>query len=217
MPAVMVRPSGTSTSIRIGWMYPATPIRLEHLESPARLGPVGPPVARRAGRCGSRRAAAVRMAMASPPRPWRAIGCRLSVRAHFSHTCGEWYQASRRASHRGRSMSRPSRASRAGRSVVESSTATATTMSPPMPDAPGLDQRREEERAESHHDGEPRGDHRRRRPSASCAIAASRRRQPAAQLLPEPGHDQQRIVDADAEPDHRRHVEHEDRHRRDRG
>ena len=60
-------------------------------------------------------------------------GCRLSVRAHFSHTWGAWYQVSRRASQRGRSMSRPSMASRAGRRVIESSTATATTMSPPIP------------------------------------------------------------------------------------
>jgi hypothetical protein len=61
------------------------------------------------------------------------IGCRESVRAHFSQTWGAWYQVSRRASHLGRSISRPSTASRAGRSVIESSTAMATTMSPPRP------------------------------------------------------------------------------------
>ena len=55
------------------------------------------------------------------------------MRAHFSQTCGAWYQVSRRASQRGRSISRPSMASRAGSRVIESSTATATTMSPPMP------------------------------------------------------------------------------------
>ncbi len=46
---------------------------------------------------------------------------------------GAWYQARRLASHRGVSMARPRMASRAGRSVVESSTATATTTRPLSP------------------------------------------------------------------------------------
>ena len=76
---------------------------------------------------------AVRMAMVTPPYTIARIGCRARVRAHFSQTWGAWYQARRRASHLGRSISRPITASRAGRRVTESSTATATTMRPPIP------------------------------------------------------------------------------------
>ena len=76
---------------------------------------------------------AVRTAIVTPPYTMARTGWPSRVRAHFSHTWGAWYQASRRASHFGRSISRPSTASRAGRRVTESSTATATTMRPPIP------------------------------------------------------------------------------------
>ena len=46
------------------------------------------------------------------------------------------------------------------------------------------------------------------RTAAACGL------RPGVQLFAKPRHDQQRIVDADAEADHRDHVEHEHRHRR---
>jgi hypothetical protein len=113
-------------------MKPATPIA-ESASSPSPASvPVGhqcldgsPILMKKTGK--------VRIAITAPPYASARIGWRLSVRAHFSQICGAWYQVSRRASQRGRSISRPRMASRAGRRVIESITATATTMSPPIP------------------------------------------------------------------------------------
>ena len=106
--------------------------RRERLQALAGFGARRPPVARRQSDLDEEhREREQRDDRAAVPSA--RIGWRLSVRAHFSHTCGAWYQVRRSASQRGRSISRPSTASRAGRSVIESSTATATTMSPPMP------------------------------------------------------------------------------------
>ena len=83
-------------------------------------------------------------------------------------------------------------------------------------DAPGLDQRRQEQRAEPDHHRESRGDDRLAR-RHHRAHRGQQGPQAASQLLAEAGHHQQRIVDAHAEADHGRHVEHEDRHRREMG
>ncbi len=80
-----------------------------------------------------RNSGAVSSAMPIPPSSSARLGWRWRLRAHFSQACGEWYHVSLRASHLGRSMSRPMIASSTGRSVVESSTAAATTTRPPSP------------------------------------------------------------------------------------
>ena len=190
-------------------------MRERTLESLAGLGSRGPPVARgkpdpdpeERGREDGDRDRAVHHG---------ADRMAARVRAHFSHTWGAWYQASRRASHFGRSISRPSTASRAGRRVTESSTATADHDEPADPHASGLDHRGEQQGAEPHHHGEARGDDRGagRHQRADRGLAPP---ETVAQLLAEPGHHQQRVVDAHAESDHRGHVEHEDRHRRHAG
>ena len=75
----------------------------------------------------------VRSAIAAPPIATARHGRWPSQRAQRSHPVGAWNRASGRASHFGRSMLRPRIASAAGRNVVASSTATATTSSPPTP------------------------------------------------------------------------------------
>ena len=97
---------------------------LEHLDAGAGLGSGRPPVPRRAapiriqnsGR-GEDRDARRRPAPAPAGDAGRECG------PIFPSRCGEWYQVSRRASQRGRSIRGPIIASRAGSSVVESSTA----------------------------------------------------------------------------------------------
>jgi len=127
-----VCPAGASTTRRTGWITPATPIVVSvstPLPASVSLGHQcrdGRPMR-------IQNTGAVRSAIASPPIVTARQGCRLSVRAQVSQMRGACHHASLRASQRGRSMLRPMMASRAGRSVVESSTATATTTRPPIP------------------------------------------------------------------------------------
>ena len=77
----------------------------------------------------------------------------------------------------------------------------------------GLGERREQERGESHHHGEARRHHGmprgRDRPHGSIPRSES-----GVEFFPEAGDHQERIIDPDAQPDHRDHVQDEDRHRR---
>ncbi len=130
--AVVRSPSGTSTRTRIGRMTPTAPRSARACTPrPASVAVGHQPRAGRSMRI--HMSGAVSTAIVVSPRIMARRGWRLSVRAHFSQICGEWYQASRLASHRGRSMERPNVASSAGRKVTHISTATATTTRPPIP------------------------------------------------------------------------------------
>ena len=83
---------------------------------------------------------------------------------------------------------------------------------PADPDRAGLGERRQGQRRESDHDGQSRGHHSGPR-RLNGAYGGVDRCQAAVQLLPEARDDEQRVVDADAQPHHRRDVEHEDGHR----
>ena len=81
-------------------------------------------------------------------------------------------------------------------------------------DAPGIDERGEQQGAQPHCHGESGRDDR----TAGGEEGPFRRfapPEPAVQLLAKPGDDEQRVIDADAEADHAGEVEHEDRHRGD--
>ncbi len=150
--------------------------------------------------------------MARPPRRSARRGCRWSPRAHFSQACGAWYHVRRRASHLGRSMSaddgEEGREERGGQEHRH-----CHDHEPTQPDTPRFDERREEQGRESDDDREAGRHHRHTRGEHRVhggLLAAHA----AAQLLAEARHDEERIVDPDAQADHRRHVEHEDGHRR---
>src|SRR5881397_150772 len=125
-------PSGSCTTTRIGWMTPLAPMS-RSAASPCPDSDWGGNqlVAGRPRRICVR--GKLSSAIATPPNATARQGRCPSQRAQRSQPVGAWNRASGRASHLGRSMFRPSTASSAGRNVVASSTATATTSSPPTP------------------------------------------------------------------------------------